>query len=573
MKSQLFFITLLALIGSAQTQLAAKESTKTYIGGIYYTIHREGEAPPYASIAPRQHQSQGAFPENAFFMSNCFWAEFGEKTHPVVFVEDSAFYDCNRRLRSIVLPASLTSIGASAFEKCASLTSVSIDTLVTTIGEKAFKDCSALTEIYSYNETPPSCGENVFSGVSPENCTLYVPFGTSAAYREADGWSQIANIVERQRFTVDSITYRTMGDNAVEIIWSEWAYDKYAHFGQPKPYPDITLILSASVSNNGKDYKVSAIAPYSFHHLPLTFVTIPGSIETVGEMAFSSTAIKTLIIEEGVKTIETGAFLPTQFYDSQLESVTIANSVESIERAAFNSSKKLTTLTLGNGIKHIGAYAFSGAILIESITLPESIEKIAEGAFSDCHNLNSINFKGATQPTEEAVIEKTLPQSLEIEKLAFMHCGIKAIWLPANVTKLGIQALSCYYLKDLYIEALEPPLCEENMFAPGYSPENIIPHVPEESLELYKNAVGWSRLFETISMEESTANKFTVSQQGNILMVEGLKERETLSLYSSSGVLLYSLTITDSRAELPLPSSPDGIYIISDGKKSIKIVL
>ena len=523
---------------------------------------------------------QGITPESAEILKATSFYGGDKQIHskydsfhrPIIAIADSAFHNCVN-LQSMQLPCTLTNLGAFAFDGCASLSSISIDTLVTTIGEKAFKDCSALTEVYSYSETPPSCGENVFSGVPLENCTLYVPLGTSAAYREADGWMQIANIVEQQRFTADSITYRTVSDDAVEIIWSEWAYDKYAHFGQPKPYPNITLTLPTVVSNNGKDYKVSAIAPYSFHHLPLTFVTIPGSIKTIGRMAFSSTAIKTLIIEEGVKTIESGAFLYSQFYESQLESITIANSVEFIGDGAFAISEKLTTLTLGNGIKHIGAYAFEGAISIESIALPESIEKIEEGAFSGCHNLNSIVFKGTTQPTEKAVIKKPLPQSLEIEKQAFMHCGVEAIRLPANVTKLGIQALSCPYLKNLYIEALEPPLCEENMFAPGYSPENIIPHVPEESLELYKNAIGWSRLFETISTGESVADKFTASLQGDILIIEGLKEGGTLSLYSSSGALLYSLTITDSRAKLPLPSSPDGIYIVSDGKKSVKIAL
>ena len=48
----------------------------------------------------------------------------------------------------MVIPASVTSIGAWAFYNCESLTSVVIPNSVTSIGEGAFCSCSSLTEVY-----------------------------------------------------------------------------------------------------------------------------------------------------------------------------------------------------------------------------------------------------------------------------------------------------------------------------------------------------------------------------------------------------------------------------------------
>lgn len=54
------------------------------------------------------------------------------------------FYQCTN-LRSVVLPESMTSIGASAFGKCESLISIGATPNVTTVGNGAFEGCSALS--------------------------------------------------------------------------------------------------------------------------------------------------------------------------------------------------------------------------------------------------------------------------------------------------------------------------------------------------------------------------------------------------------------------------------------------
>ena len=57
-----------------------------------------------------------------------------------------AFANCHK-LTDITIPNSVTSIGAGAFQLCFDLTSITIPKSVTSIGEKAFEGCKSLTNI------------------------------------------------------------------------------------------------------------------------------------------------------------------------------------------------------------------------------------------------------------------------------------------------------------------------------------------------------------------------------------------------------------------------------------------
>ena len=69
-------------------------------------------------------------------------------------IGDHAFYDCDN-LINITIPDSVTSIGDYAFEGCTSITNIRIPDSVTSIGDFAFADCSSLT-IYCEATSQPS---------------------------------------------------------------------------------------------------------------------------------------------------------------------------------------------------------------------------------------------------------------------------------------------------------------------------------------------------------------------------------------------------------------------------------
>ena len=68
---------------------------------------------------------------------------------------------------------------------------------------------------------------------------------------------------------------------------------------------------------------------------------------------------------------------------SDLTSVTIPESVASIGENAFSMSG-LTTVTIPKSVTSIGASAFSGCTGLTSVTLSEGVTSIGEGAFMGC---------------------------------------------------------------------------------------------------------------------------------------------------------------------------------------------
>jgi len=64
----------------------------------------------------------------------------------VTSIGDGAFNGC-RRLTAIILPAAVTSIGESAFAGCSGLTTVTLPAAITSIGGSTFAGCSSLTAI------------------------------------------------------------------------------------------------------------------------------------------------------------------------------------------------------------------------------------------------------------------------------------------------------------------------------------------------------------------------------------------------------------------------------------------
>jgi len=80
--------------------------------------------------------------------------------------------------KTTIMPDSVTSISASAFQGCSGLTSVTIGSGVTSIGARAFYGCSSLTSIVSNVTTAPTITSDTFYDVKTGG-TLTVPNGST----------------------------------------------------------------------------------------------------------------------------------------------------------------------------------------------------------------------------------------------------------------------------------------------------------------------------------------------------------------------------------------------------------
>ncbi len=159
---------------------------------------------------------------------------------------------------------------------------------------------------------------------------------------------------------------------------------------------DITIL--AQVTINGTVYNVTSIGSWAFQGTGLTSVTIPASVESIGEWAFykcKSLSTVNFADNSNLTSIGTSAFEGTG-----LTSITIPASVQSIGASAFNGCISLSTVNFADNSKltSIGASAFKCPKgRLTSITIPASVESIGGLAFFSCKNLTSITIYRADE--------------------------------------------------------------------------------------------------------------------------------------------------------------------------------
>jgi ubiquitin len=236
---------------------------------------------------------------------------------PVTSIGEQAFNKCTS-LTSITIPDSVTSIGNDAFNKCTSLTSITIPDGVTSIGEQAFLGCTSLTSIT-------------------------IPDGVTSIGRAAFG---------------DCIKLTTIEVGAENV--------NYADVNGVLFNKEKTLLHTYPAGKTGDNY------------------TIPNSVTSIGSSAFyGCTSLTSITIGNGVTSIEEQAFLGC----SSLTSITIPDGVTSIGEQVFNRCTSLTSITIPDGVTSIGFAAFYNCSSLTSITfLGTAPTTVGDQAFSGVPN-------------------------------------------------------------------------------------------------------------------------------------------------------------------------------------------
>ena len=135
------------------------------------------------------------------------------------------------------------------------------------------------------------------------------------------------------------------------------------------------------------DKPITTIGDRAFS-CPITSITIPNSVTSIGDSAFYyCTSLTSITIPDSVTSIGSNAFC----YCTSLTSITIPNSVTSIGDSAFYCCTSLTSITIPDSVNSIGNSAFSRCSSLTSITIPNSVTSIGSNAFASC-NLDSVTI-------------------------------------------------------------------------------------------------------------------------------------------------------------------------------------
>ena len=99
-------------------------------------------------------------------------------------ISDYAF--CGAMASKIVLPKSVTSIGAYAFRDCVNLTSIDLSSNIQSIGDKAFWGCSDGLEITIEADNPPTAVATSFALTQDTYAKILVPYWAYKNYKLND---------------------------------------------------------------------------------------------------------------------------------------------------------------------------------------------------------------------------------------------------------------------------------------------------------------------------------------------------------------------------------------------------
>lgn len=178
-----------------------------------------------------------------------------------------AFYNCSD-LTSITLPLGVEWIDEWAFENCTRLTLLNLPSTVKQIGSNAFYNCIGLTSLYVNSSVPVdlSSADNVFYGVDVVNCTLYVPQGTSDAYRSASQWQTFSTITEKSplSLSVSKIDFGKNGGSVkigIESIvnWAAGAQQDWLYL-QPVPGAEYDSLVITATANPGNHHLIGSVS-------------------------------------------------------------------------------------------------------------------------------------------------------------------------------------------------------------------------------------------------------------------------------------------------------------------------
>lgn len=279
-------------------------------------------------------------------------------------------------------------------------------------------------------------------------------------------------------------------------------------------------------------------------------LTLPSTLKSIGADAFNSCDFTgSLILPDGLEYIGENAFADCKRFSGDLH---IPNSVTAIEGGALHGmtgltgrivfpeklkeikdrmfdGAKISMVEWPSDLQVIGYGAFQGVDFKSVVTLPESVINIGEWCFKES-SIRQINFSKSLTviPAMSFWLCRNLADTVSIPSKveligeeAFYGCDkLEALVLPASLLRIDSRAFSgCYSLNYIRCDAVEPPAIDESVFI-GVEKDNFTLEVPEQSVDSYRNAPGWSE-FKRIS---AYRNFVARPSKYNVLNKGGVKE-------------------------------------------------
>lgn len=259
---------------------------------------------------------------------------------PVKVIKADAFKD--KRIVSVTIPNSVTTIESGAFTGCTSLKSIILPESVITIGDNAFKGCTKLGELSL------SCGVVTIGSGAFQGCTAL------------------------KKITLPN-SVKTIGDQA--------------------------FYNCTSITEIDFEHTVTSIGKSAFENCnKIKAVILPDSVISIGDSAFKNCLeLQKLTVGSGVKNVGRYAFdncheylyFVTQQGKYVGDSVNLCTIlIEFLDKDWWDGHE------INNKTRIIASGAYDQSYYLNSVIIPESVTSISDEAFSDCQSLTSVYYLG-----------------------------------------------------------------------------------------------------------------------------------------------------------------------------------
>ena len=475
--------------GTATITAQAGDKTTTCTVTVHFHSYSGGKC----TVCGAVQDFNGTIDENGVLTH--YWGNESSVTIPdsVTSIGDSAFSNCTS-LTSVTIPDGVTTIEHEAFGGCTSLTSVTIPDGVTTIGDGAFKDCTSLENVTIPNSVT-SIGNWAF-----DYCTSLAEIqfkGTKAQWKAIKGRDKlyIYILCSDGHIGVKEVPeYLTMHGSTVVTGYTSGVPENLVipdgvtsiengtidFYGNVKgAFCNCTSLTSVTIPDS-----VDSIGDWAFYGCTsLESVTIPNSVTRIGHDAFNYCTNLDSVIFSGTKErwdqivgnsemrgydmvqctngywlnpyywkIENGVL---KGYFGNKTTVVIPDCVTSIEdgtnnisnnhEGVFSNRTRLESVTIPNSVTRIGDYAFYSCYSLTSVTLPKSVTRIGREAFAKCSKLTSVTYNGtlADWCAIDFSVESN-PLSNKNVILYIKNSPVTDVQIPNNVTEIKDYAFAEY---------------------------------------------------------------------------------------------------------------------------------
>ncbi len=337
----------------------------------------------------------------------------------------------NYRVRTVVLPKSVSAIGDRSFAGLSSLQTISLPWGVTTIGVSAFEGCKNLATL----ELPDSLniiGKGAFRSCSSLTAIELPRYTASLDGNVFAGCSSLTSVTVAE----GNNAYRMQNGCLIESATG-------------------TLVAALPGSGIPTDGSVTAIGASAFEgRADLTAIQIPASITAIGEMAFyGCTGLQSIAVDAA-----------NQAYMAKGNCLIERSTKRLLQGCAASQ------IPLDGSVTEIGDHAFAGCAGLTSIHIPLSVSLISGSAFTGCSGLEKITADAGNthyNATDNCLIvsgtrtlllgckNSVIPSDGSVIRIgngAFAGSGITALAIPDAVAAIGEGAFEdCTALEQLTV--------------------------------------------------------------------------------------------------------------------------